>query len=490
MNRPNILLITTDTQRVDTIAAMGNPHAISPHLDRLAREGICFDEAYTSSPVCGPARTSLLTGLHTPVHGVIENGYARNGHFTPFTDLLAEAGYTNIMVGKTHFGPTPSSFHEQIIVKGKKPETGEDPYAARLRAAGYEKVSQHPNPIPEELFEPAFVVDATIDAVRRTVDRGAGPFFAWCSILCPHGPLDPPGRWAEAYQGMPLPRLHYRPGEVRHHPRHLKVLLGLADDLPRKPAFDEIEEPRFEYIDHVRRLYYGLTAYCDDQIGRLIRYLDDSGLRNDTLVIFTSDHGTELFNHGFDDKHNYYDSSWRVPLIMSMPGVLPQGERRGFAIWNDLTATILAAAGVDAPFVQGFDLLREGGRSQGAVSPSPRRSAVATLYKSCALATKRWKLEYYFEERRGRLFDRVGDPMELGDLWDDPGVRALRDELLKALLTWRADLADVENDRRNNNGGGPVAQRVAALREKTRGTDAERRLDDTLAEIEERHGAS
>src|SRR5690606_26967112 len=157
-DRPNILLITTDTQRVDTIAALGNPHAISPNLDRLAAEGVAFEEAYTSSPVCSPARTSLLTGLHAPVPGVIEDRYSMNGTFTPFSDLLAAAGYTNIMVGKTHFGPTPASFHEQVIVKGKKAGTGNDPYAERLRAAGYEKVSKHPNPIPEELFEPAFVV--------------------------------------------------------------------------------------------------------------------------------------------------------------------------------------------------------------------------------------------------------------------------------------------------------------------------------------------
>ncbi len=480
--RPNILLITTDTQRVDTISAMGNPHALSPNLDRLVAEGVTFDEAYTSSPVCSPARTSLLTGLHAPVHGVIENGYGWTGDFTPFTDLLANAGYTNIMVGKTHFGPTPDSFHEQVIVKGKKSGTGDDPYSERLRAAGYEKVSTHPNPIPEDLFEPAFVVDATIDAIGRTMDKASGPFFAWCSILCPHGPLDPPGRWAGAYDGVPLPKLRYRPGEVASHPRHLKELLGLTDGRPQAPAFDENDEPRFDVIDPIRRLYYGLSAYCDDQVGRLIRYLDESGLRDDTLVIFTSDHGTELFDHGFYDKHNYYDASWRVPLIMSMPGSLPQGERRDFAIWNDLTATILAAAGVDSPYVQGFDLLAS---ASGRDAP-PRRCAVAALYKSCALATKRWKLEYYFEEGRGRLFDRERDVDELNDLWNDPDVRGLRDELLTALLTWRADLTDVEGSHRTIRGGGRVARRVATLRANARGTDADRRLDDAVSSILDR----
>src|SRR5690606_33740704 len=102
--------------------------------------------------------------------------------------------------------------------------------------------------------------------IRRVVDEGRGPFFAWCSILGPHGPLDPPGRWAEAYRGAPLPELKYVPGEVRNHPTHLKQLLGLTEGRPKPPAFDEREEPCLEYIDEVRRLYYGLSAYCDDQI--------------------------------------------------------------------------------------------------------------------------------------------------------------------------------------------------------------------------------
>ena len=126
-NKPHILVIMTDTQRCDTLAYMGNPHAVSPKLDRLAKEGVYFEQAHTSSPVCMPARCSFLTGMHTPIHGCIENGCQRNEQLTVLPDLLKQQGYTNIMVGKTHFGPIPHSFDiQQVTTEKQRP--GDDAY--------------------------------------------------------------------------------------------------------------------------------------------------------------------------------------------------------------------------------------------------------------------------------------------------------------------------------------------------------------------------
>ncbi|HEX2185991.1 MAG TPA: sulfatase-like hydrolase/transferase [Chloroflexota bacterium] len=478
--RLNVLLITTDTSRCDTLSVYGNPHAISPHLDGLAREGVLFEQGHSPAPVCMPARCSLLTGVHTPVHGCIENGIGRRTDLTPFPDLLAAAGYTSIMVGKTHFGPIPDSFHVQHTVKGEKSSDAEDCYAEHLRRHGYARATRHPNPVPEELFCEAFLVDRTIQEIDRAVSHGGAPFFAFCSLLSPHGPLDPPGRWATAYDDRPLPPLNYVPGEERRHPRQLRLLLGL-DEGDRLPRLAD-GTPDTAQIDARKRLYYGLAAYCDAQIGRLLRYLDEAGLRRNTLVIFTSDHGTQLYDHGFDDKHTFYDASWRVPLILSLPGTLPQGARRGFATWNDLTATILAAAGLESPSVQGFDLL--GPLARGA--DSPRGCAVSVLYRSCALATPRWKLEYYLEDGTGRLFDRLADPLERHDRYDDPERLAVRQELLHALLTWRAELVDVQFLHEHTGGGGPVAVRAASHTRAIRGVDAEQRLNDRVAAIDSR----
>jgi arylsulfatase A-like enzyme len=210
-------------------------------------------------------------------------------------------------------------------------------------------------------------------------------------------------------------------------------------------------------------------------------YLDRRGLRENTLVIFTSDHGKEYFDHGIDDKHNYYDNSWRIPLIMSMPGKLPTGERRDFAVWNDLTTTILAAAGIESQTMQGFDLftpLTEG-------KPSPRRCAVGTLYKSAAMATKRWKLEYYFEEGRGRMFDRLQDPRERTDLYDNEKYTAIRNELVTALLTWRSDISDLQSlIGGTQGGGGHVSRAIAPYTKAMRGTDSEQRLNEWSERID------
>jgi arylsulfatase len=480
-DRFNVLLITTDTQRTDTLASYGHPHALSPNLDRLAREGILFEQGHTPSPVCMPARCSLMTGVHTPVHGCIENGVQRHTHLPVLPDLLQAAGYTNIMVGKTHFGPVPDSFDVQYVLKGEKNAASDDWYAQHLRQHGYDRNSRHPNQIPEELFCESFLVDTTIREIERVTSAGRGPFFAFCSMLSPHEPFDPPGRWATLYDDRPLPPLNYLPGEEARHPRHLRTLLGM-DHLERMPKRTS-GEPDLASIDVERRLYYGSAAYCDAQVGRLMAYLDQTGLRQNTLVIFTSDHGTQLYDHGFKDKHNYYDASWRVPFILSLPGTLPQGERRDFAIWNDLTATILAAAGTSCPTMQAFDLftpLREG-------KASPRRCAVGTLYKSCGLATSRWKLEYYFEEGLGRLFDRVNDPLERVDLYDQPDFHSLRHDLVQALLTWRADILDLHWLQGHTGTGGPVATRLAGYTRTMRGDDPERRLNESVQAIDKRY---
>lgn len=491
MNKqPNILLITTDTQRWDTLRCMGNAHAVSPNLDRLAREGTLFEQAHTASPVCMPARCSLMTGLHTPIHGCIENGVERRNDVPFVTDFLAEAGYENIMVGKSHFGPVPDSFHTCRITQGEKSKDADDFYAEHIRKHGYSRASSHPNEIPEELFMDAFLVDTTIECIEQTTHASDKPFFAFCSLPSPHGPIDPPGKWANLYDGVPLPELNYREGEIEDHPTHLRRLIGTLNDTgtartsnlrANDIAFPNLKEARGntiegkdrDEIDAFRRLYYGLASYCDEQVGRLIAYLDRAEIRDDTLVIFTSDHGQQYFDHGFNDKHNFFDSTWRVPLIMSMPGTLPQNETRKFAIWNDITATILGAAGIDAPHIQGFDLFNP--LSNGL--ESPRKCAVGTLYKSVALATETWKLEYYLEEREGRLFDRKNDPNEQRNLFCEPAYAEVCNKLLINLLSWRSDIRDVNFLIRHTGGGGPVARRIAGHTLEMKGVDAEERLN-------------
>lgn len=462
MSSPNVLLITTDTQRCDTLKCMGYDFAISPHTDRLASEGIVFTQGHTSSPVCGPTRCSLLTGLHTPVHGAIENGVSRRADLITFTDRLKEAGYTNIMSGKTHFGPLPDSFDIDFSTSGGKRGDSGDIYSRHLIEHGYTHSDGHPNPIPEDLFFDAFVTTKTIEGIEQARSQSDAPFFAFCSMVSPHGPLDPPGKWADLYTDDMLPPLPDNP-DTDHEPEHAQRLLALRDRKKSTP-----EEIRIE-----QKLYYGLASYCDHQIGRILAYLDDTGLRENTLVIFTSDHGIDLYDHGFDNKHHWYDTTWRVPFILSQPGMLPQNDTRDFATWNDIPATILGAAGLTEPTFQGFDLYHPLVRGK----QSPRRCAVATLFKSCAIATQRWKLEYYFIEGRARLFDRIADPGEYTDLANSETHQPVLNALKEALLSWRSDLTDIAYLYEHTRGGGPVAKRVGQWVPELRGTDAEERLN-------------
>ena len=467
----NILLITTDTQRCDSLECMGSSFAISPHIDRLAAEGTLYTNAHTSSPVCMPARCSLITGTHAHVHGCIENGFDRHEHLPLLPDLLEQAGYRNIMVGKTHFGPVPDSFHVQHTV-GEKNQNRDDAYAKFIESMGYPRATRsfEPNPVPEDLFMDSFIARRTIEEIDRAVSEHDGPFFAFFSMVSPHAPIDPPGNWASLFDVIDLPPLNYRPGEIQSHPAAMRALLGYEEE----PAINEAE------VLQQRRLYYALCAYCDEQVGRVIRHLDESGLRENTLVIFTSDHGQQWMDHGFNDKHNWYDESWHIPLVLSQPGKIPSGQRRGFATWHDLTATILAAAGVTAPTMQGYDLYTPIVSGK----PDARAHVAASLLRSSALVTQRWKLEYWFEDQRGRLFDRRSDPEEQIDLWDDASSRATRDRLLEGLLAWRADSVDLYALQHRTHRGGPISKRATGLIGNATGLDAENRLDRICREID------
>jgi arylsulfatase A-like enzyme len=466
--RPNILLITTDTQRFDTINAMGYPHAKSPHLDRLAREGVVFTQGHTCSPVCCPARTSLM-------RGVIENGLSEASTHQPMmTDPLRDAGYVCVMSGKTHFGAIPDSFEINYAIGGSKHGDSDDLYKAHLDALGFERDQGFPHEVPPNDFYDGFVTTMAIrgmeEAIEQYPDR---PFFAFCSMTSPHGPMDPPKPWDTHYALDELPPQPLNP-TTENEPQHTQRLLGL-----------EIRQKPMAEIDEKRRLYYGLASYCDDQVGRILSFLDERGLREDTLVIFTSDHGIDLYDHGFDNKHHYYDNTWRIPFIVSQPGTIEPGER-AFANWTDLTATILATAGVEAPWVQGLDLY--GPLVAG--DDSPRKCAVATLYRSCALATSRWKLEYYFDDGSCRLFDRLNDPGEYTNLSESADHAEVKQAMTAALLEWRGSLLDVAHLQSQPPGGGPVARRLKTQYGELRGSDSEARvseravtIDDTFASL-------
>jgi arylsulfatase A-like enzyme len=346
-------------------------------------------------------------------------------------------------------------------------------YTTHLAEHGYTKPTAYPHDVPEDLFFDAFATTKTIEAIEKSLsDNPDAPFFAFCSMHAPHGPLHPPGSWGTLYSDDDLPPFPANPS-IDSEPEHAKKLLGLRERGRRSE----------EEINEVRRLYYGFSAYCDHQVGRMLDFLEEKGLTENTLVIFTSDHGIDLYDHGFDNKHVYYDNTWRIPFLMRMPGTLEAEATREFAIWNDIPATILGVAGLSSDTIQGFDLFSP----VAAGEPSPIRCAVSSLYKSCALATTRWKLEYYFEEGVCRLFDREKDPGEYNDLSASEPHDKVRAALTEALLRWRSDILDTEFLKARSQGSAPVAARVSGFVKEMTGRDPEERLNQRAEEIDTRY---
>ena len=270
--------------------------------------------------------------------------------------------------------------------------------------------------------------------------------------------------WSSAYKDVTFPALNFQGDDIRELPYQTRMLLQLLDKesgdppaFPTGPCRDHGKQscpvPNMTYIDAPmqhglafpdgRYNYYTQAAYVDYQVGRLLDYLETSGLAANTLVIFATDHGTALFDHGIsNDKHNFLDASLRIPLIMRYPGVLPSGETRAFATTLDLTATIVAAAaGPEAipKQYQGFDLLTP--LAQGL--SSPRKVGVSCEYRAMTVVTPSWKLAYFPDQGEGRLWDRRADPSEQNDLFnvsihENATQWGVKQGLLVSLLRWRA----------------------------------------------------
>jgi len=482
--RLNIMLITTDQQRTSTLNSYGSKFAHSPNLDRLAAEGVRFTDAYTVSPVCSPSRTSILLGVHVPVHGVYENGvtHYRSG-CTPFFDQLKKSGYQTALIGKTHYKPVPSSIDHLDEHNGNSDKRG-------------------PTTCTEDFLE-TYLVNQTmewIDSVTTVVANGAvnstsKPWFVHLSMLSPHPPnWVPPGPWAHVYDGVALPPLNFRNGNIASLSYQTRMLLGLVGKETNDPPAFPAGRPNMSYIDMPvstgasnpsgRYNYYAQAAYVDAQVGRMLDFLDRRNLADSTLVIFTSDHGTEVWDHGIgNDKHNFFDASLRVPLIMRLPGVLPPNATRQFATTLDVTTTILAAAEAEVPAdYQGFDLFSPISHGE----PSPRLVGIATEYRANAVVTPTWKLAYFPEQGEGRLWNRLDDPREQHDLFKstDAATSKARDGLLFALLRWRAQQDPLGYLQATSQPGAATATATFNHTMHLTGLDAERALQEDALQYE------
>lgn len=461
---PNILLIMTDQQRWDSLGCYGQ-HAIhTPHLDGLAAQGACFERCYTPNPICTPARASLMTGKHIFGHGVGRLYDVLPDDEVLFTERLRAAGYHTALFGKLHVS---SGVHEQTH---RHPHDGFDRYEYCIEASvgmdspfnGYVRWLEERSPaflaelrarrralkhIPREHHLTHWAAERTIDFIRGA--DPARPFFCMMSVFDPHNPYDQyPAAYAARVDSAALEAcIPPAAGDAAIYAlaqeRRLSYL-GPADSFT--PAA----------ILAMRQGYYAALALIDDEVGRVLAALEETGLADNTLVIFTSDHGDALGDHGLFVKGvHLYDEAVRVPLIMRWPGHIAGGQRvTTVTQLHDLAATILAAAQVAVPAdMDAVDLLplctAGADATRRHVYCAYRNSGIddAKGYfdppiASTMVCDDRFKLVVYHAvpdrkvEPAYQLFDMIADPHEQTNLAGDPDHAAQLAGLLAALSEW------------------------------------------------------
>jgi len=455
--QPNILFITTDMQRYDTLGCYGNQHIATPHLDALAASGIRFANAFVNNPVCMPSRASLFTGKVPSAHGVRWNVGGIADHEVTITRRLHDAGYQTAAIGKMHWGQTGADFgldFVNVLDDGGMSTEGAGPtYREHLQArglSGIPNVTTDPeygpsygavaSPLPIDDHVDGFVANTTMEFLRKR-DR-AKPFFCWTSFPGPHLPLDPAAPWDTLYDpdDLPIPavdeeELEKKPTEQRAFQRNTRRGNGLGDyrNITRDPARMR------RFLAH----YWGKISMIDHLIGRILAQLAESGDRDNTIVIVTTDHGDFAGHHDLLFKNAFcYDDLLHVPLIISAPALWKPRVVQEFVEEIDLPLTMLRAAGVEPhPGMQGEDLLPLISGAAGGT----RDAVYAEAVDQRMIRTNEWKLVHYAGKPHGELYELVGDAAEAVNRYHDVECLHIREELKSKLIDRIVDL-----DRRSH----------------------------------------
>jgi arylsulfatase len=442
--RPNILLITTDQQRFDTIAALGNREIFTPHLDWLVDEGITFTRAYSDCPICMPARATIMNGKHGYGHGMTGNGGmedAMEGRPT-LPGLLTEAGYQTRAQGKMHFSPMRCNYgFEQM-------ELPMDYYRERHRRAHEGLPKEHgvgENEITPVISTVHEAQSLTHWTVRRSIDfletrDDTRPFFMWTSFAKPHPPFDPCANYWALYANRNVSAPVH--GDWSRH----------VADVPQgfmRPTYCLNNAHRMSeaQLKDVKRAYYACITQIDYQLGLLFARMREMNLLENTWIVFTADHGDMMGDHHMAAKSIFLEGSAHVPLIVRPPAgsweAKPRaGERvERLAQLADIMPTVLKAAGVAGPDdMDGTDLLTLN------EAPSDRPFFGASSGGQYAVMRDGVKLCFAAAGGGELLFDLTRDPQELRNLIEDPDcadrLAALREELKDRLATYVPEMIE------------------------------------------------
>lgn len=485
MKPTNILLITSDQQHWRTLGVV-NPEIRTPRLDALAAAGTRFDRAYCPNPTCTPTRASIITGLYPSQHGAYSLGTKLDERVPTVGDAFRSAGYRTALVGKAHFQPLrgtevyPSleaypilqdldfwrGFHgpfygfEHVELARNhtdEPHVGQH-YALWLEAQGcanWRDYFLEPTgtakrhglhwPIPERFHYDAWIADRTQALMAQYAERKE-PFFLWASFFDPHPQCMAPAPWDTLYDPERLTVPALRPGEHDRNPLHFRLTQEPNPDIsayecPGSQSLHGLhshlssEEERRQTL----AVYYGMVSLMDKYIGRILDNLERLGLAENTVVVFTTDHGHFLGQHGLIAKGPFhYEDMIRVPFIVRWPGRVPAG-RCSTALQSlvDLAPTLLSCCGLPAPL--GMTGADQRAVWTGEIERARDHVLVENNHQPWTLDLRtrvddRWKITVYLNRDYGELFDLREDPDELVNRWDDPAYAAVKSDLLLKFL--------------------------------------------------------
>ncbi|GIP37873.1 sulfatase [Paenibacillus sp. J31TS4] len=488
--RPNILLITSDQQHWNTIGAF-NPEISTPHLDRLVREGTTFTRAYCPNPTCTPSRASMITGMYPSQHGAWTLGTKLLEDRHTVGEDFNRAGYRTALVGKAHFQPLKST--EEFESKEAYPILQDLEYWKQFHGPFYgfdhvELARNHTNeahvgqhyalwleeqgcrnwrdyflpptgtmdpsvtykwPIPEKYHYNTWIAERT-NSLLEDYKQSDESFFLWASFFDPHPEYLAPEPWDTMYDPNNLTIPSVVPGEHDRNPPHFR--LTQEED----PDFSHLMETgmgihgyrshhyyeygaKFRLTEDDRKklvaVYYGMISLMDKYIGKILNKLDELGLAEDTIVVFTTDHGHFFGQHGLQAKGGFhYEDLIKLPFIVRYPGHVP-ADRRSDAIQSlvDLAPTFLSFCGLPIPLAMtGMDQKEVWLDAKERIrhhAICEFRHEPTTIHQK-TYVDERYKITVYYNQSYGELFDLQNDPGELHNLWDEPEYGKLKTELL------------------------------------------------------------
>jgi arylsulfatase A-like enzyme len=466
---PNIVFIFSDDHAYQAIGAYNDPRKLveTPHIDRLARQGMRFDRCLVTNSICGPSRAVVLTGKYSHLNGFYNNTNSRfDGSQTTMPKLLQAAGYQTAIIGKWHLVSDPTGFDYWHILPGQ------GVYYNPPMIRNGERV-QHQG------YTTDIITDLSLDWLRSR-DRSK-PFLLMCQNKAPHREWEPNLK----YLGHDNDREYPEPltlfddyagrGKAEHDQDMTIAKTMNAKDLkltqpaqltpeqlekwnayyePRNEAFRQAnlqgdELVRWKYNRYLHD-YLGCIKSVDENVGRLLKYLDDEGLADNTLVVYSSDQGFYLGEHGWFDKRWIFEETLRMPLVVRWPGVVkPESVNRDLVSNLDFAETLLDAAGMAVPAeMQGRSLVP---LLQGTTPADWRKSFYYHYYefpgphnvaRHYGVVTERYKLVHFYEPAVSswELFDLEKDPLELRSVFGQPDYAQTQKELEGELARLRTEL--------------------------------------------------